>query len=69
MMERRQILAIVLMFLILAVYQIFYVERFQRKRSKGRKPPATVEVPRRTPRGRRHHPRPPGSSFLLSPRQ
>ncbi len=49
MMERRQILAIVLMFLILAVYQIFYVERFQRKRSKGRKPSVTVEAPRKTP--------------------
>jgi len=42
-MERRQLLAIVLMFIVLVAYQIFYVERFQ-KRPKIPKPPPTVEA-------------------------
>ena len=47
-MERRQLLAIVLMFIVLVAYQIFYVERFQ-KRPKRPKLPSTVEVTERPP--------------------
>jgi YidC/Oxa1 family membrane protein insertase len=48
MMERRQVLAVVLMFLVLVIYQVFYVERFQ-KRPKVKKPPAQVEEPAKPP--------------------
>ena len=47
-MERRQLLAIVLMFIVLVAYQIFYVERFQ-KRPKKPKPSPTVEVTKKPP--------------------
>lgn len=48
MIDRRQLLAVVLMFLVLVVYQLFYVEHFQ-KRPKPAKPPAEVEQTAKAP--------------------
>lgn len=47
-MERRQLLAIVLMFIVLVAYQLFYVERFQKRPKKPKLPP-TVEVTKKPP--------------------
>jgi YidC/Oxa1 family membrane protein insertase len=61
MMERRQVLAVLLMFLVLVIYQVFYVERFQ-KRPKAKKPPAQVEKPAKPPA-----PKPPPPPVVEAP--